>query len=66
MSQFDLVNDKDVTNYLGNVHPLREATEIIKDLINGAYRVENLRKDVLIAAVRYPEGQQNELKLEER
>ena len=66
MSQFDLVNDKDVTNYLGNVHPLREATEIIKDLINGAYRVENLRKDVLIAAVRYPEGQQSELKLEER
>jgi|19_taG_2_1085344.scaffolds.fasta_scaffold00690_5 hypothetical protein len=66
MSQFDLVNDKDVTNYLGNVHPLREATEIIKDLINGAYRVENLRKDVLIAAVRYPEGRQSELKLEER
>jgi hypothetical protein len=66
MSQFDLVDDRDVTNYLGNVHPLREATEIIKDLINGAYRVENLRKDVLIAVVRYPEGQQNELELEER
>jgi hypothetical protein len=66
MSQFDLVDDRDVTNYLGNVHPLKEATEIIKDLINGAYRVENLRKDVLIAVVRYPEGQQNELELEER
>ena len=40
------VTTEDVLNWHGSEHSIDELAEIIRDIINGDYTIDNIRKDV--------------------